>query len=608
MQSPTKKRAGEGDHLPRRRVKRQATTPTRLTRSMLKRLNENGEPPVELNPGLEMGVRRRTPRARPPKRAAHDKVVAGSVKRTTSTRRKKGAPRAKKPKLKEPQPSDLQHTESLPAESILVEPQTIEEQPKERRPTKPQPGDHEKRVSEADVAAASRLAQAAIAAGLTGTTSETGTPVVEDAPSLVRFTKRDLEDLLNEVVVDDGIRQRMEPHWLARTEFLTWWERPIADMDQIKEQVRRLAIRWSKDLQAQNAEDVDIPTTLLESWQADIVIVGEPKVDTGDNEAENEGRKATEDKDGDENDQGGGDENQKEGETEEGKQEVKEQGDDKADEMAGAGDSHVVAEALMETLALALREMAEWKEAFDKEIATEPEFRSRRAWTERVLESQKEATALEETIRDLSTHQSGWTTSSAREAADDLLSELQGLRLKLRMDRAAFWDEFDQEGAELLLEKTKRGENAEGELQEDTQQGEMRETETDLETDLEAGLEAELEKELPVETTAGTETESGEEEDIQMVKIQAEKEDSPMTGIGERHDPSTGHGSVAVSGLGPSGPPAEVSNNDNDPYPTPARPEYKLAGTSTEGSIRSDQGKESTPKLTAPAIYIETKL
>lgn len=625
MQLPTKKRAGGDDHSPGGRVKRHATTPTRLTRSMLKKLNENGGPPVELNPGLEMGIRRRgsRTRTRPAKRAAQDEGVTGSVKRITTTHRRRAQSQAKEPISQELQPvepkfAELQPKEIQSARSETADLQPIEPQPAEPQQTTPQPGDQEKRVSEADVAAASRLAQAAVAAGLTGTTLETGTPLAENMPSLVRFTKRDLKDLLIEAVNDERVRQKMEPHWLARTEFLTWWERPAADTEHIRQQVRRLAVRWSKDLQAQNPDVADISGSMLESWQADIAIVGDPKVDTGksSDEAGSEGGRAETDENEVVKQRGQQGEKQFEAE---GNEEIGAEvlGNEKGGEKEGVDDSHKVAKTLAESLALAMREMAEWKEAFDKEIAAEPDFRSKRAWTARVSESQKQAAALEEAIRDLDTHKFERNTSSARKAAEGLLGELQQFRVGIRMDREAFWDEFDQEGAELLswrssavrAARSESGENAQEDGSASGSASSSASNSEEFGPNLEAELEAELEKEAEFHSGTGEELEESDsevkEEDTQMVAIQAEKENNRMTESKDCHHLGTGDGSASESEPRPTGPLSEVVCYDTDSKSTPAPPENK-SGDSTKGPLPSGQRDESVPTVIASSTHIES--
>ncbi|KKY30068.1 hypothetical protein UCDDA912_g10000 [Diaporthe ampelina] len=214
---------------------------------------------------------------------------------------------------------------------------------------------------------------------------------------------------------------------------------------------------------------------MLESWRANIVIAGVSREDAGDREAMNQ---AGNEKIGDENDKSEVEVNKKEGKIEGGgKQGAKDQADKEKEgnEPALAYDSREVAEALAESVTLTERDMAEWKEAFDQEMAAEPNFRSKRAWTARVSESQKEAKTLEEQVRKLEVYKSEWVAKSTMQAADHLLDELQKFRVELRMDRKAFWDEFDQEGSELLLRDTEAEQNTEDEVQEEAQQDEAQE-------------------------------------------------------------------------------------------------------------------------------------
>ncbi|KAG6366107.1 hypothetical protein INS49_000283 [Diaporthe citri] len=573
MQSPTKKRAGD-DNSSGRGGKRQASTPPRLTRSMLKKLNENGGPPVELNPGLDMGVRRRGPRTRPPKRPAQDEAVAGSVKRTATEHG-----RGLGPHPIEPQPTATLSIEPQPIEPEPVEPQPVEPQPVEPQPIQLPTKDHEKRVSETDVAAASRLAQAAIAAGLAGNTSEAGTPMDEELPGPVRFTKKDLRDILRDAVIEDEIRQMMEPHWLARMEFLTWLERPAADMRYIKRQIRRLAVRWSKDLRNQDAADVDVPISTLESWRADMVIVGGPSEGTDTSEAMDEDEKTGDETRAGEREEG----DKKEPETDgDGTQATKEQDGEEGDENAINHDGREVAEALAESVTLATRDMAEWKEAFDKEMAAEPNFRSKRAWAARVSESQRDAKILEEKVLGLDVYKSEWVTQSFMKAADQLLDELQKFRIGLRMDREAFWDEFDQERAELLLGKTEIDQSAEEVIQE-------------------AVHEEEAQDLVP------------EKEDIQMTEPEAEVEDAQMTESEELQGSSKGiisprqgekpgtQPAAEFEGQDREGQAAEAGEKSTSREPTPWLPDkrgshspcWKWPGD------RKEEPKISDPDVTA---------
>lgn len=618
MQSPAKKRMGGVIHRPGQTAKRRATTPPRMTRSMLKKLNENGGPPVELSPGLDMGIKRRGLRTtRPPKRPAQDQDTTGSVKQTVAKKRKVAQSQAKgsktegkepaKPESAESEPNGQHHSGPEPARPQVIgsqpaEPQSGTEQITIPQPITSQPGEVETKISRADVAAASRLAQAAVAAGLTRTTPDPVTPVVEDRPSLVRFTKRDLRDILSEVVVEDGTRQMMEPHWLARTEFLTWWERPAADMGHIKEQVRRLAARWSKDLQARSPDDSPIPASILESWRADLVIVSDPKQDTGGNGVEDEGADATEIGDADNDGSMRREERnygiRMEGE---GSKEAKKQRSDRVDQVDGADDSPGAAEALGDGLKMAMREMAEWKEDFDKEIAAQPEFRRRRAWTTIVLESQQEAIALEEAARDLGTHKFGLAASLAEKAAQTLSSDLLHFRNNLKMDRAAFRDELDEEGAEALLEKTRGAGNAEGQLRGDTQRGGTQKTEASLDAKLRSGPVPMCEgKSLTESDSEGGMASELEEGDVRSADIQTTKDDTRMTDLEDRHDLGRGDGRISDSETGQAESLPEVANTDSGPASRLAQPEHKAEGKPREGSLRSDRHDESAPAMTEP--------
>lgn len=538
---------------------------------MLKKLNQNGGPPVELSPGLDMGVRRRGPRTRAPKRTAQDQAVGGSVKRAP-TKRRKGA--GAEPQLKVPQSKEAQHKEAQPPEPQSAEPHVIQQPPT----------DQEKRISEADVAAASRLAQAAIAAGLTGTTSEAGTPVVEDPPCLVRFTKEDLRNILTEAVADARIQQKMEPHWLARTEFLTWWERPAADMHNIKVQVSRLAVRWSKDLQTQDPDDVDIPASILESWRTTEIVIGaDPKEDTDEKEGNNEDGMTGVGNDGNQKERDKERDSTKENEI----QTTEEQGDEKQedekqeDEEGVARDSHDVGEALAESVTLAVRDMLEWKEAFDKEMSAEPTFRSKRAWAARISESQIEATMLERKAWDLDVHKSKWATQSTMQAVQRLLDELQKFRVGIRMDREAFWDEFDQEGAERLAETTEMDQSTEVEMQEAVQ------------------------KDDALDIVAET-------EDIQMTEFEAELEadleDAEMMEIEELHGSSTGESDVPGVKPDPTKQPSDVANDDADSNIKTARPEHPSDGESRQEPFDPAHGEEPTPPSPARITDLQSEI
>ncbi|KAK7734112.1 hypothetical protein SLS63_004397 [Diaporthe eres] len=480
-----------------------------------------------------------------------DEAVVGSVKRTATTQGRGPESQSKGPQPTEPQPMEPQSKEPQ-----LIQLQTT---------------DQDKRISEADVAAASRLAQAAIAAGLTGNTSEAGTPVDEDQSRLVRFTKQDLREVLSDAVIEDEIRQTMEPHWLARMEFLTWLERPAADMHHIKKQIRRLAVRWSKDLRNQDAVDVDIPISTLESWRADIVVVGGPSEDTDIRNAMDESGNTGDDKKGDENEgdkedlEMGGDMNQ----------ERKEQGDEEeGDENEVLPDSHEVAETLAEYVTSTVRDMAEWKEAFNKEMAAEPNFRSKRAWAARVSESKREAKILEEKVWNLDVYKSECVTQATMQAADQLLDELQKFRIGLRMDREAFWDEFDQEGAEVLLGKTEIGQSAEETIQEVVQEHEAQDI-------------------------------VAEKEDIQMTELEAEVEDVQMTESEELQGSSTGDGGATELNPGPIERPSRVAD-DHDSNATTVKPEHPSDEEPAQEASPSVK-REEPPPLPARVADLQSK-
>lgn len=431
---------------------------------------------------------------------------------------------------------------------------------------------------EADVVAASRLAQAAIAAGLTGTASESGSPVIGNPPDLLSFTKKDLRDILSDAIADDGIREKMEPHWLARTEFLTWWDRPAADMGRIKEEVRRLAIRWGKDLQTQTADDVEIPMSMLESWRADIAIVAERREDTEMGDSINEDGTTGDDNNGD----GKGEIESKEhgnktGPEGEKVQQANEQNDKKEkDEEALAYDSREVAEALTESATLVARDMEYWKEAFDKEMAAEPSFRSKRAWAARISHSQKEATALEERVWKLDVHESERATKSTMQAANHLLDQLQRFRVGIRMDREAFWDELDQEGAEILLAKKESEQTAGEDVQEKTQESGAQDSEAEEEDAYPSDICEEL-------------------EDVQMADIEGQ-------GL---HGSSASDGSASVMEQGPTEQPMEVVKNDSGPKPTIPRPDHVSEENTIHDGPFTLKHEEPTPAFSSSAADME---
>lgn len=574
MNSPTKKRAGDDDAY-ERRGKRQATTPPRLTRAMLRKLNENGGPPVELNPGLDMAIRRRSQGTRPPKRAAQDEAVGSSVKRTSKTRKKgRGAKsQPKRSQIVEPRPTEPRLTEPQSTEPRPIEPQHTEPQSTESQPTKQQfiqvpPTDQETRISEADVAAASRLAQAAMAAGLTGTSSEAGSPVVEGLTDLVCFTTEDLRTILSETVMEDEIRLRMEPHWLARMEFLTWLERPAADMHRIKGEISRLAARWSRDLRNHDTSGVEIPISTLELWRADITIVSDPGRSVDSSEARNEGGNTSDEKEGAEKE---GDEKESDTEVDGTQAAVEVRDETEGDEEVLNHDRSEVIEALAESVTLMARDMAEWKEAFGKEMTAEPDFRSKRAWDARISESQREAITLETKASNLDICKSKRITKSAMQAAEQLLDELQKFRIGLRMDREAFWDEFDQEGAELLLKKTEIDLSAEEEVQEA------------FEDVQEAVQEDEARDIVSVKI------------EVRMTDFEAGAEEALTTESEELRGPSTGSDGVVGVKSDPTEEPFGEEIDVNNSNPTTVLPEQPSVEETTVCGFLPVHNEESTP-------------
>lgn len=614
MNSPTKKRAGD-DGPYERREKRQATTPPRLTRAMLRKLNENGGPPVELNPGLDMGIRRRSQGTRPPKRAAQDEAVGGSVKRASKTRKRgRGAKsQPKKSQLVESRPTVTRLTEPQSTEPRPIEPESTEPQPTESQPTEQQfiqvpPTDQEKTISEADVAAASRLAQAAMAAGLTGTSSEAGSPVVESLTDLVRFTTEDLRTILSETVMEDEIRLKMEPHWLARMEFLTWLERPSADMHRIKGEISRLAARWSRDLRNQDTSGVDVPISTLESWRADITIVSDPGRSADSSEGRNEGGNTSDEKKGAEKDEGEKEGGKKESDTEvdeaQAAQEVRDETE--GDEEVSNHDRSEVLRALAESVTLMARDMAEWKEAFGKEMTAEPDFRSKRAWDARISESQREAEILAKKAENLDVCKSLRITKSAMQAAEQMLDELQKFRIGLRMDREAFWDEFDQEGAEMLLEKTEIHPSVEEEVQEAVE--DVREAVEDAREALEDVREAvqdvqeafeDVQEAFEDAQEAVQEDEAGDivsvKIEVRMTDFEAEAEEALMTESEELRGPSTGSDGVEGVKSDPTEEPFGEENDVNDSNPTTVLPEHPSVEKTTVCGFLPVNDEESTP-------------
>lgn len=602
MNSPNKKRAGDDDAY-ERRGKRQATTPPRLTRAMLRKLNENGGPPVELNPGLDMGIRRRSQGTRPPKRAAQDEAVGGSVKRTSKTRKRgRGAKsQPKKSQIVESRPTVTRLTEPQSTEPRPIEPESTEPQPTESQPTEQQfiqvlPTDQEKKISEADVAAASRLAQAAMAAGLTGTSSEAGSPVVEGLTDLVRFTTEDLRTILSETVMEDEIRQKMEPHWLARMEFLTWLERPAADMHRIKGEISRLAARWSRDLRNQDTLGVDVPISTLESWRADITIVSDPGRSVDSSQARNEGGNTSDEKEGAEKE---GDEKESDTEVDGTQAAVEVRDETEGDEEVSNHDRSEVLRALAESVTLMARDMAEWKEAFGKEMTAEPDFRSKRAWDARISESQREAEILEKKAENLDVCKSLRITKSAMQAAEQMLDELQKFRIGLRMDREAFWDEFDQEGAEMLLEKTEIHPSVEEEVQEAVE--DVREAVEDVREAVQDVQEAfeDVQEAFEDAQEAVQEDEAGDivsvKIEVRMTDFEAEAEEALMTESEELRGPSTGSDGVEGVKSDPTEETFGEENDVNDSNPTTVLPEHPSVEETTYCGFLPVHDEESTP-------------
>ncbi|KUI57482.1 hypothetical protein VP1G_04793 [Cytospora mali] len=157
--SSRKRKAGSSGAASGRSSKRQATTPCRITRSRFKNMNKNSSTPESLNPGLEIKPRRR----RAPGR--------GQQATETATR---------------PQDTIIEASEAL---------EELENKSAHESTT------HE-RASEADVAAASRLAQAAVNGGLTTGFPTGNTLVFRLAESRECLTKKDMSRDIAEVVDD----------------------------------------------------------------------------------------------------------------------------------------------------------------------------------------------------------------------------------------------------------------------------------------------------------------------------------------------------------------------------------------------------------------------
>ncbi|KAL1859500.1 hypothetical protein Daus18300_009645 [Diaporthe australafricana] len=395
-----KKSAGGADSKPRRRGKRQAsTTPTRLTRAMLKKLNENGGPPVKLDPGLEMAPRRRSKGSKSPKEATPDEAVSNDVQ---------------------------------------ADP-TVQESGSE-----PKPSEKDKIVSESEVAAASRLAQAAIAAGLTkkDIAKSPRTSGDQRATGLVQLTKDDLRQIFKDAIITLEIKQDVESHWLARTEFLTWWQRPIGNIDPIKEDVRRLVYRWGLDLQQQIGDDVEIPVSLLESWRADTgftedndlvgeVMIEEPRIPEPRSPEPDVGAAAL--------------------------------------------------KSIKESFALAKRDLTDWKHFFDGGMSPERPFRSKRFWGAVLSDLQAEAEMLQEKIRKLDVYSPSTATESTREAADSLLRNVQEWRGQLQKDQDDFQDEMNREEEANRIDEAQNDFRAEEDAQMSQPEEEKQETEAEKE-------------------------------------------------------------------------------------------------------------------------------
>ncbi|KUI63727.1 hypothetical protein VM1G_10515 [Cytospora mali] len=148
--------------------KRQATTPCRITRSRFKNMNKNNSTPESLNPGLEIKPRRRRAHGRGQQAAA------------TATR---------------PQDTIIEVSKAS---------EKLENKPAPDSPT-------HKRASEADVAAASRLAQAAVKAGLTTGFPTGNTLVFRLAESREYLTEKDLDKDIAGVVDDVEATQDSTP-------------------------------------------------------------------------------------------------------------------------------------------------------------------------------------------------------------------------------------------------------------------------------------------------------------------------------------------------------------------------------------------------------------
>ncbi|ROW04559.1 hypothetical protein VMCG_04968 [Cytospora schulzeri] len=158
---PRKRRAVNSKAGSGRSSKRRATTPCRITRSRFKRMSEKSSTPQSLNPGLEMSPRRW-------------RTLAGGQRATTAAPRPPYA---------------------------IVEASVAPERLENKSPTRTQ---KDREVSEADITADSRLAQAAIEAGLT-TESPAGDVVVpEPSQGHEKLREHDPANSIAEVV--DGAK------------------------------------------------------------------------------------------------------------------------------------------------------------------------------------------------------------------------------------------------------------------------------------------------------------------------------------------------------------------------------------------------------------------
>lgn len=150
------------------------------------------------------------------------------------------------------------------------------------------------------------------------------------------------------------------------------------------------------------------------------------------------------------------------------------------------------------------------------------------------------------------------------QAADQLLDELQTFRIGLRMDREAFWDEFDQEGAELLLEKTEIDPNAEEEVQEVVQEDEGRDI-------------------------------VSEKKEIQMKEFEAEVEDVQMTKREEFNRSGTDNDDIVEVKPDSTEELSGEVNDDSDSNPAIVRPEQPSVEETTQVASPLVHNEESSP-------------